>query len=226
MDIYLTEVSNKKETFRFPSLPESIKVKTSTNFQSYSLISKGILKFPKGSDAKTISWKGVFFGPAKKRENIIREWISPAECKSKLEAWREKGTVLRLLVSGTNINYDVTIDNFEYEEYGGYGNAEYSISFYLYQDLKIYTTDELKIQKFVRKVVTRTTPAPSRTYTVVSGDNLWSIARKFYGGNGSTWERIYNANASVIESTANRYRGGRGSDHGHWIYPGTVLTIP
>lgn len=62
--------------------------------------------------------------------------------------------------------------------------------------------------------------------TVKSGDNLWSIARKYYGGSGSNWKKIYDANKSVIESTANRYRGGRGSDCGHWIYPGTVLTIP
>lgn len=225
MDIYLTEVSNKQETFRFPSLPESIKVKTATNYQSYDLISRGTLKFPNGSEPKTISWRGVFFGPAKKNESIIRVWVAPSECKSKLEAWREKGTILRLLVSGTNINYDVTIEDFEYEEYGGYGNAEYSISFNLYQDLKIYTTDELKIQKFVRKVVTRTTPAPSRTYTVKSGDTLWGIAKRYYGS-GSSWQKIYNTNSSVIESTAKKRRGGRGSDHGHWIYPGTVLTIP
>lgn len=225
MDIYLTEVSNKKSTFRFPSLPESIKVKTATNYQSYDIISKGTLKFPRGSETKKISWKGVFFGPAKKRESIIRVWVSPSSCKKKLEGWREKGTVLRLLVSGTNINYDVTIDSFEYEEYGGYGNAEYSISFNLYQELKIYTTDELKIQKFVRKVVTRTTPAPSRTYTVVSGDNLWSIARKFYGGTGANWKKIYDTNSAIIESTARRY-GRANSNNGWWIYPGTVFTIP
>lgn len=225
MDIYLTEISNKKSTFRFPSLPESIKVKTATNYQSYDLISKGTVKFPKGNDTKVISWKGVFFGRAKRREPIIRVWIAPSECKKKLEAWRENGTVLRLLVSGTNINYDVTIDSFEYEEYGGYGNAEYSISFNFYQELKIFTTDELKIQKFVRKVVTRTTPAPSRTYPVESGDNLWAIARKFYGGSGSDWKRIYDANQAIIEETARRY-GRANSDTGWWIYPDTVLTIP
>lgn len=133
------------------------------------------------------------------------------------------------MVTGTNINIDVTISSFTCEEVGGFGNKEYKIEFIRYKYLKIYTTDELKIVKFVKKTNTRPAPAaPANkgTYTIKSGDNLWSIARKYYGGSGSNWKKIYDANKSVIESTANRYRGGRGSDCGHWIYPGTVLTIP
>ena len=63
------------------------------------------------------------------------------------------------------------------------------------------------------------------TYTVQSGDCLWTIAKQFYG-DGTKWTLIYDANKSVIEETANKYRNGKGSSNGHWIYPGTVLTIP
>lgn len=62
-----------------------------------------------------------------------------------------------------------------------------------------------------------TTAAPStsssQTYTVVKGDCLWNIAKKFYG-NGSKYTIIYNANKSVIGGNPNL------------IYPGQVLTIP
>ena len=68
------------------------------------------------------------------------------------------------------------------------------------------------------------TPA-SQAYTVVSGDNLWKIARRFYGGGGSSWKKIYDANAAVIEETAKKC-GKTSSDNGHWIYPGCILTIP
>lgn len=64
----------------------------------------------------------------------------------------------------------------------------------------------------------------NESYTVKSGDCLWNIAKKFYG-NGSKWKTIYNANKSVIEKTARRY-GRQSSSNGHWIYPGTKLTIP
>lgn len=49
------------------------------------------------------------------------------------------------------------------------------------------------------------------TYTVVKGDTLWKIAKKFYG-DGSFWQKIYEDNKSVI-SNPNR------------IYAGQVLTI-
>lgn len=60
-----------------------------------------------------------------------------------------------------------------------------------------------------------TSPAPvtAQTYTVVKGDCLWSIAKKFYG-NGSRYTVIYDANRGVIGGNPNL------------IYPGQVLTIP
>lgn len=62
------------------------------------------------------------------------------------------------------------------------------------------------------------------TYTVVSGDNLWTIARKYYGS-GAKYTIIYNANKEIIEATAKAH-GKTGSSDGHWIWAGTVLTIP
>lgn len=56
-------------------------------------------------------------------------------------------------------------------------------------------------------------PAASQTYTVVKGDCLWNIAKKFYG-NGSKYTVIYDANKGVIGGNPNL------------IYPGQVLTIP
>lgn len=61
-------------------------------------------------------------------------------------------------------------------------------------------------------------------YTVKSGDTLWSIAKKYYGS-GAKYIKIYNANKTIIEKKA-KARGKSSSNKGHWIYPGTVLTIP
>jgi nucleoid-associated protein YgaU len=52
-----------------------------------------------------------------------------------------------------------------------------------------------------------------QTYTVVKGDCLWNISKKFYGS-GAKYTIIYNANKSVIGGNPNL------------IYPGQVLTIP
>lgn len=67
------------------------------------------------------------------------------------------------------------------------------------------------------KTVTPTanTAAPAntaRTYTIVSGDTLSGIARKFYG-DSSKWNTIFNANRDKIKNA-------------NLIYPGQVITIP
>ncbi len=54
--------------------------------------------------------------------------------------------------------------------------------------------------------------AAGTTYTVVKGDCLWNIAKKFYGS-GAKYTVIYNANKGIIKNPS-------------LIYPGQVLTIP
>ena len=58
----------------------------------------------------------------------------------------------------------------------------------------------------------RSTAPTAKSYTVVKGDCLWNIAKKFYG-NGSKYTTIYNANQGKIKNP-------------NLIYPGQVLTIP
>ena len=65
----------------------------------------------------------------------------------------------------------------------------------------------------------------SSPYKVQSGDTLWKIARKFYGGTGSDWKLIYDANKTTIESKA-KQNGKASSSNGSLIYAGTELTIP
>lgn len=65
-------------------------------------------------------------------------------------------------------------------------------------------------------------PAPTQTYTVMSGDTLWGIAQHFYG-RGTSWTKIYERNAALIDQLAAQHGKAGG---GHWIFPGTVLVIP
>ena len=76
----------------------------------------------------------------------------------------------------------------------------------------------------INKELHTTSKGSNKTYTVKSGDNLWSIARSQYG-NATKWKTIYDANKKVIEDTAKKY-GKSSSSNGHWIYPGTKLVIP
>lgn len=69
------------------------------------------------------------------------------------------------------------------------------------------------------KVTSTPTPTTSanvvetKTYTVVRGDCLWNITKK-YTGNGSRWKELYDLNKTTIGSNPNL------------IKPGQVLTLP
>jgi nucleoid-associated protein YgaU len=56
-------------------------------------------------------------------------------------------------------------------------------------------------------------PKVARTHTVVSGDSLSKIAKK-YLGNANRWNELYEANRAVV------------GDNPNLIKPGQVLTIP
>ena len=229
MNIKLIPVGNGSK-FTFPALPEKIQAKYGAKYQSFDIISQGAVKVPKGTDVAEFSWDGVFFGKSKRKEPIVKKnsWKEPNECVKVLNDFMKNETVLNLIVTETWINVDVTISSFQPRPAGAYGNVEYSITFVQKKPLQIYTTNELQIAKFVKKTKPRNdsgdTSGGGSTYTVVSGDTLWGIATKKLGS-GIKWTSIYDANASTIEAEAKKH-GKASSDHGHWIWPGEVLTIP
>ena len=231
MNIKLIPAGNGSK-FTFPALPEKVQGKYGAKYQSFDIISQGTVKVPKGTDVAEFTWNGVFFGESKRNEPIVKKnsWKEPNECVKILNNFMKNETVLNLIVTETWINVDVTISSFQTRPAGAYGNVEYSITFVQKKPLQIYTTDELKIAKFVKKTKPRNDSGGSSgggggsTYTVVSGDTLWGIASKKLGS-GSKWTQIYDANAGTIEAEAKKH-GKSSSDHGHWIWPGEVLTIP
>ena len=234
MDITLI-ASGNTSSFVFPALPEQISVRNTARYQSFDVISLGSVKVPKGMDIEEISWDGEFFGDKKQHEAIVRpdHYRKPIECVKILKDYMSNGTVLNLIVSDSFINQDVTISSFQATAYGAWGNIKYSISLEQRRTLEIYDTTEMNIAAFVPTIPRNggndsagagLGSGAGGNYTVKKGDTLWRIAKQHYG-NPLKWPTIYDANAAVIKATAKRYRK-RNSDHGHWIYPGTVLTIP
>lgn len=64
----------------------------------------------------------------------------------------------------------------------------------------------------VEKERDKPTAPKAKTHTVVRGDTLWGIAKKYYG-NGAQYTKIYNANKDKIKNP-------------NLIYVGQVFTIP
>ena len=72
------------------------------------------------------------------------------------------------------------------------------------------STKTATVNNAEQRVDNSTTPD---TYTVVYGDCLWNLAKKFYGS-GAKYTKIYEANKSLIGPNPNT------------LYVGWVLTIP
>lgn len=130
-----------------------------------------------------------------------------------------------------SLDMQVSLEEYELEE-----NAEeYEFDVMAKIELKQYKTYGTKTIEFKKTETTTeatvtekrdTSTAPKTTggYTVVSGDNLWDIARVKLG-DGSRMNEIYELNKDTIEAAAKKY-GRSSSSNGWWIYPGTVLQLP
>ncbi|MCI8363787.1 MAG: LysM peptidoglycan-binding domain-containing protein [Eubacterium sp.] len=219
----------KGDKFVFSLMPETIQAGYAAKCQSFDLISKGTVRVPKGTEVPEISWSGEFFGASRIKLAGVdqEEWKKPKECVKTLRDWMNDRTKLTLIISGTWINMEVRITSFKTELHGGYGDVSYSIAFEKVRELKIRNTKESKIGKKKKLKIRANTLyqiLPSEcvsTYTVKKGDTLIHIARK----KNTTWQKIYKKNQDIIEFTAAMH-GMKNSDHGHWIWPGTKLTIP
>lgn len=127
--------------------------------------------------------------------------------------------VARKLPSGTRLfhtNMRVSLEDYKITEDAKEG-FDLKVKFKLKQYREFGTkTVNVKLKKpsGETKPPRETDNAPAaQSYTVVSGDCLWKIAKQFYG-NGALYTVIYEANREVVGADPNL------------IYPGQVLTIP
>ena len=79
-------------------------------------------------------------------------------------------------------------------------------------------------EKGKHKSVASTSSNGQLIHTVVYGDNLWNLAKK-YLGSGNKFKLIYNANKTAIENLR-KQKGYSIHYKGYWILPGMKLIIP
>jgi len=205
------------DTFRFPVLPEKIKVSYGSNNDKLRVCGVGEVTIIQDSDAAVLKFES-FFPKTYFSGCDYKDIPDPASAVEKLKAMKESRKAIRFTITGgLGVSMYCTIEDFETTEEGGdVGTIYYSIKLKEYRET---TIRQIKVNVSSKKASisgtsSRTNPTPSaRTYTVVRGDCLWNIAKKFYGS-GAKYTVIYNANKGVIGGNPNL------------IYPGQVLTIP
>lgn len=223
------------EVLTFPITPGELSINVGSKNKVVTLISEGDINILKSPSLIEVEFEARF--PMRKYP-YSREVSSFEAYFEKFTELKEKKKSFRFIVTRTtpngkrtwDTNLLMALEEFELKEDADEGD-DVLMSFKLKQ-FKEYGVKLVPISNS-KPETTSTSDAPrstdnktseSKSYTVKSGDCLWNIAKKFYG-NGAKYTVIYNANKSVIESTAKKY-GKKSSSNGHWIYPGTKLTIP
>lgn len=229
VDIFITEVATGTK-IQIPWLPDKIKFESGgTKFASYDILDLGEVLVPIGRNLRKVRWESKFPGEGHSDLPFLRcKPDTPRKYQGKFSQWKNSGTHLKLVITGTPINMDVYLYDYDVEYEGGAGDYSYDISFVDYYELKVTSTKVVTQTTQTKRPTTTTKKTTGRTHTVVSGDTLWNLAVKYYG-KGSEYLKIYNANADVIEAAAKKHgksSSSSGGVKGSWIFAGTVLQIP
>ncbi|KUO58968.1 MAG: hypothetical protein APF84_05805 [Gracilibacter sp. BRH_c7a] len=133
---------------------------------------------------------------------------SPYDCVRRIENWRKSGNPIRLIITTTEINLPVSIENFEYgEKEEGTGDVYFTLNLKEYRLINTETSIS-SIKDAVQTSRSNERELPP-TYTVKAGDTLWAIAKRFY------------SDGSKYPSLAAR----NGIKNPNLIYPGQVLKL-
>lgn len=200
----------------FVMLPESITCETATNMISYDIMQTGEAKRPLGEELTSFSWSGTLPGKKRKGQPYLTgagAWIDPVRIQEILSYYRVNGTKLRLIITGTPINHYVYLSEFKATYSGHAGDIAYDIKFEHAKDVTVLIDGSV--------TANRSRLGGTMTYTVKTGDSLWSIAQKEMG-NGEKYTVLYDVNQKIIDAENQR----QGCKERYMVYAGEVLNIP
>lgn len=204
----------ESEKIQLPVLPSSLKVKNGSKNSSVDIVGLGEIIIMQSRPALQFSFSSFF--PATRFPGIkVSTLTKPLTLVEKINTWKASKSPVHFIVAGCGVDLYVCIEDFDYSEEGGDpGTYQYSLTLKEYREITVrqVSIDDgaASVQEEEPRVDSTVQP---ETYTVVSGDCLWNIAKRFYG-NGADYTKIHNANRDVIGGNPNL------------IYPGQVLTIP
>lgn len=207
------------KTYRLPVNPEELETSSVQAIEKYEVLKLGQIAIPTHMELKEYSFECEFPHERLHYVETSGRFMDADHYIKEFEKWRDSLTPVRFIASngiGDDINTLVSIEEIAITEKAGEEGDKY-ISFKLleYKNFgKKAAVVEVagNVAIAVKEVsVPEVSPKSSGSHTVVSGDTLYGIAKKYYG-DGSKYTKIFNANKDKIKNA-------------NLIYPGQKLVI-
>lgn len=213
--IWLTHDGASRKV-RIPVLPQTVRVTNASMNKSVDIAGLGEIIIKQDRPAYGIEFES-FFPYAGFPGLASSDIIAPLALKDTILDFKNSDKPSHLIITGTNINIYVTIEDFPFEERGGdVGTIYYTLRLKEYREVaarQIKVNTVTKTATVPVKAATRTdNRVCPKTYTVVRGDSLCAIARRLLGSE-SRYMEIYELNRDIVKNES-------------LIYEGQVLKLP
>lgn len=182
MDFYLS-YNNLEQQLRLPVLPSEFRVNQRHNNTVLNITNLG--------DINLIGKKGLVdmtiqsFFPAQPYYFCkYQDFPTPYECVKLIQGWKDSSKPIRVIITGTPVNYAMAIESFMYAEQDGTRDVSFGLELKEYIFVKTVkhtekiTTNGTKLS--IPPVKRDTKPVPT-SYTIKKGDTLYAISKKLTG---------------------------------------------
>ena len=205
--------NNHEEMFTLPINPSEFEFSEAQNNQKITLLNIGEANLIGHRGLVTGSLSSFFPSPSSPLARYADR--EPMEYIRLLEKWKTSTQPIRVIISDCDFNLAMSIDKLTKKHREGDKDVYYTLELSEYRFLntpavQVETQQQSDTNGLNNRPNTQTAP---KGCTVVAGDCLWNIAKKYYG-DGSQYTKIYEANKGTIGSNPNL------------IKPGQKLVIP
>ena len=153
-----------------PVTPESFEVGAGIKVETVNIHALGDLRIAGYPTLDSINISG--FLPARQYSFAITDDVQPYALVAQFKAWSARRTVVRFLVTGTDVNLPVLVETIRYGERDGSGDVYYTLPLAEYRHVSASAA--------LRRAVDRY-PMTPQYYTPQKGENLFIISEKMYG---------------------------------------------
>lgn len=192
------------DDLRLPVPIQEVSVKTGADINIISLAKGGELGIFAGKKLDTISFSSFY--PSSYRSYCQYNGFPNVETfVRKIETAQKEGNPIRFIITGADINKQFLISDFEKTyKINGREDLYFSLSLTEYREIEIpqiapAKSDASKVKTPQKRPNDKKNNNKNRTHTVVRGDTLWGLAKKYYG-DGSQYMKIANANKDKVKN--------------------------